>query len=96
MEGSDSSHVMHTSTRDEGLAGVNVDLDVVDGISENQKTTMINSYRQQYQSKGYTSKRLPEFRYLTAVINLASGEKSDRACAQLLQRRSLENRLSTH
>jgi hypothetical protein len=71
----DFSHIMHTSNRDEGFRGVTIDLDVVDGLSKNQKTIMMDSYRQQYQSNGYDLKHLPEIDYFTAVINLASGKK---------------------
>ncbi|MBU2952311.1 hypothetical protein [Marinobacter sp. F3R08] len=64
----DAGHVMHTSTRDEGFRGVEMTLEVVDALSENQKSNMMQSYRQQYKAGGFNLNHLPQISYQTAVI----------------------------
>lgn len=64
----DAGHVMHTSTRDEGFRGVEMTLEVVDALSENQKSNMMQSYRQQYKAGGFDLNHLPQISYQTSVI----------------------------
>jgi len=68
-----SSHVMHTQNRDEGLRGVEMTLDVVDALAERQKTVMDQSYRMQYENRGFDLKFLPEITYDTSTLTLGSG-----------------------
>lgn len=68
----DASHVMHTASRDPEFSGVVMNLDVVDALSENQKKTMMASFRQQYQSRGFDLNHLPTISYKPVIIDRPS------------------------
>jgi hypothetical protein len=49
-------------------------LDAVGALAERQKTVMDQSYRMQYENRGFDLKFLPEITYETAILTLDRGK----------------------
>ena len=71
---SEANNVMHAATRDPDFAEMVMNLDTIDALSENQKQTMDESFRAQFQSQGYNVKYVPEVSYQTSIIEKGNGQ----------------------